>query len=132
MFEGRPSPKLRLAAVLFPLPVTFFVTEKSGVKSPKEFAGIKAPTGWNTQRNGEYILRGFFANLDSSYDVVRGVPVTAMPRMWDLFGQGELDLAFGVLNGALTKELETKVGGVRYISADKSPEAAERMQQYLP
>lgn len=132
MFEGRPNPNLRMAFTMFPLPITFMVSDKSGIKGSAQFAGARAPVGWNTQKLGEYIFRGYFANQNLSYESVRGIPVTAMPRMWDLFGQGELDLIFGILNGSTTKELAIKVGGARYLSADDSPAAVERMQRYLP
>jgi len=131
-FDGRPNPNLRMAFTMFPLPITFMVSNKSGIKGGEQFAGARAPVGWNAQKLGEYIFRGFFANQQKPYESVRGVPVTAMPRMWDLFGQGELDLIFGILNGATTKELAIKVGGARYLSVDDSPEAIARMQPFLP
>ncbi len=132
LFDGRPNPNLRMAFTMFPLPITFMVASKSGIKSAEQYAGSRAPVGWNAQKLGDFIFRGFFANQQAKYESVRGVPVTAMPRMWDLFGQGELDLIFGVLNGATTKELAIKVGGARYISVDDSPEAVARMQPFLP
>ncbi|HVL56989.1 MAG TPA: TAXI family TRAP transporter solute-binding subunit [Burkholderiaceae bacterium] len=132
MFEGRPTPNLRMAINLFPLPIVFLVPEKSQFNAPDRLGGARAPVGWNAQKLGDNIFRGFFANLDKSYDSVRGVPVSAMPRMWDLFGQGNLDLIFGILNGTTTRELGVKVGGARYLSVDDSPAAVQRMQKYLP
>ena len=130
-FDGRAHPNLRMAFTLFPLPITFFVKESSGITTYDQLAGAKTPTGWSSQKLGEYIFRGFFANIDKSYDSVRGVPIAAMPRMWDLYGQGELDFAFAILNNPTTRELMTKVKA-RSISVSDDPAAVERMQKYLP
>jgi hypothetical protein len=132
LFEGRPAPNLRMAFTMFPLPVSFLTSKKSGITSFKQFSTARTPIGWNTQKLGEYLFRGYFANQNLRYEDVRGVPVTTLPKMWELFGQGELDLIFSILNGAVTKELEVKVGGVHYLPVDDSPAAIARMQRYLP
>lgn len=132
MFEGRPNPDIRLALTLFPLPVTNYSPLSSNVGAPGELSGKKVPVGWTSQRLGGLLFEGFFANIDVPYESVAGVPVTAMPRMWDMYAQGQLDLAFGIFGSASTAEQARQVGGHSYISVRNDEEAIARMQQYLP
>ncbi len=132
MFEGRANPNLRLAMTLFPTPITYYVPENSDIQSAEDLAGKRVPTGWSSQRLGEYLFEGFFANRGLSYDDVRPVPVTGLRQMWELFGQGQLDFGLGVMNGAVLQEIETKVGGLRYFPLDDSEEAVTRLQEILP
>jgi TRAP transporter TAXI family solute receptor len=132
LFEGRPAPNLRMAFTMFPLPVAFLTSKKSGITEAKQFPTARTPIAFNAQKLGDYLFRGYFANQNLRYEDVRGVPVTTLPKMWELFGQGELDLIFSIINGAVTKELEVKIGGVHYLPVDDSPAAVQRMQKYLP
>ncbi len=131
-FGGRPNPKLRLVTNLFALPVTFFVPASSTVQKAEDLKGKRVPTGWTSQKLGEKLFAGYFANVGVPYDSVAGVPVTAMPRMWDMFGQGHLDLTFAILGSAFTQELSQRVGGIRYLPLNTDAAAIERMRKFLP
>lgn len=132
LLPDRPQGDLRLAAVLYPLPVTFFSPERAGLKSPTELAGKRVPVGWTAQPLGRWLFEGFFANQNLPYDKVAGVPIAAMPRMWDMFGQNQLDMGFSIFGGALTDELSSKVGGLRYWNLNEDPASLERMRKILP
>lgn len=132
MFEGKPNPNLRMAFNMFPQPIVFQTPQKVKISNPKDLLALRMPVGWNAQRVGDNIFRGFFANMNMSYEPAKGVPIPAMPRMWDLFGQGELDLVFSILNASLNKEMAVKVGGLSYISVNDDEAAVARMQPFLP
>jgi len=120
-------------AVLYALPVSFFVPESSDIMTPADLRDKRVPVGWSSQALGEWLFRGFFANQDIPYpDAVNGVPVTAMPRMWDMFPQGQLDMAFSIFGSSFQQELASRVGGVRFLDLDEDPAAVERMREHLP
>ncbi len=132
LLPGKPQKDLRLAMVLYPLPVTFFTPANSPVRSPQDLAGKRAPVGWSSQPLGKWLFEGFFANHGLPYEAVAGVPVTAMPRMWDMFGQNQLDVALSIFGASLADELASKVGGLRYLDVKDDPEAVARMRKHLP
>lgn len=132
MLPGRPQSDLRLAMVLFPLPVTFFSPERAGFSSPKELLNKRVPTGWTAQPLGGWLFEGFFANQGLAYKEISGLPIAAMPRMWDMFGQNQLDMGFSIFGGSLTDEMSSKVNGLRYWDLSEDPEAVARMRKILP
>jgi len=132
LLPGKPQGDLRLAMVLYALPVTFFTPNNSPVRSAQELAGKRAPTGWSSQPLGRWLFDGFFANQGVPYESVAGVPVTAMPRMWDMFGQGQLDFALSIYGSSMTEDLGAKVGGLRHIDLKDDAESVARMRQHLP
>lgn len=130
---GRPQENLRLAVVLYALPITFFTPASSDIHTPEDLRGKRVPVGWTSQALGDWLFRGFFANHDLPYpEGVNGVPVTAMPRMWDMFPQGQLDFAFAVYGSSFQEELASRVGGVRFLDLNEDPAAVERMREHLP
>ncbi|HVL58679.1 MAG TPA: TAXI family TRAP transporter solute-binding subunit [Burkholderiaceae bacterium] len=132
LLPGKPQKDLRLAMVLYPLPVTFFTPQNSPIKSAQDIPGKRVPVGWASQPLGRWLFEGFFANQGIPYESVAGVPVTAMPRMWDMFGQNQLDVALSIYGSSLSEELASKVGGLRYFDIKDDPAAVERMRKHLP
>lgn len=132
IFEGRPNPNLRMAFVLFSFPVAFFVNDSSDIRTFADLKGRRVPAGWTSQRLGEYLFRGFFANVGMSYDDVEKVTLAAMPRMWEEFVQGNVDVAFGTFGGSQVQEIETRVNGIRYLQLNSDPEAVKVMEAILP
>lgn len=137
LYRGRelspqPQDNLRLAAVFYSLPVTFFASKQSGITEPGQLKGARVPVGWTSQPLGRWLWEGFFANQGMDYDSVSGVPVAAMPRQWDMFGQNLLDASFAIFGAAFIEELVTRAGGANYLSAKDDPEAVARMREILP
>ena len=130
--NGQAQEDLRLVMVLYPLPITFFATHRSGVTAPEQLYGKRVPTGWTSQPLGRWLWQGFFANHNLDYSRVNSTPVTAMPRQWDMVGQNQLDASFSIFGSAFVEELTARAGGINYMNADDSPEAVERMREYLP
>lgn len=132
IFEGRPNPNLRMAFVLFEFPVAFFVDGGSDIRTAEDLKGRRVPAGWTSQKLGEYIFKGYFANVGIGYDDVNKVTLAAMPRMWDQFIQGNVDVSFATYGGSKLQEIEARVDGVRYLSLKDDPEAAQAMAAVLP
>ncbi|MEX0730568.1 MAG: TAXI family TRAP transporter solute-binding subunit [Aquisalimonadaceae bacterium] len=132
LIEGRPQEDLRLAMVIYNLPVTFYASERSGITKPEELVGKRVPNGWTSQPLGRWLWSGFFANVGIDYEDVNGVAVTAMPRQWDMFGQNLLDANFSIFGGAFTDELANRAGGITYLNVSDDPAAVKRQQEFLP
>ena len=132
IFEGKPNPDLRTAFVLFSFPVAFFVQKGSDIKTVADLGDRKVPAGWTSQRLGDYLFRGFFANVGFSADKTKKVTLAAMPRMWDEFVQGNVDVSFATFGGSKLQEIEARVGGLRYLQLSREPAAVKAMEEILP
>lgn len=132
IFDGRPNPDLRMAFVLFSFPVAFFVNASSDIRSVQDLKSRRVPAGWTSQRLGEYLFRGYFANVGISYDDVEKVKLAAMPRMWDQFVQGNVDVSFATFGGSKLQEIEARVNGVRYLPLNDDIKAVQAMESILP
>lgn len=132
LVEGRPMEDLRLAVVIYNLPVTFYASEDSGIESVEELLDARVPTGWTSQPLGRWLWSGFLATHGIDYEELDGVAVSAMPRQWDMFGQNLLDAGFSIFGGAFTDELSSRAGGITYLDANDDPAGVERMQEFLP
>jgi len=137
LYRGRelaPSPQenLRMVTVFYSLPVTFFASRQSGITNPEQLKGARVPVGWTSQPLGAWLWRGFLASHGIDYDSIGGVPVTAMPRQWDLFGQNQLDASFAVFGAAFIEDLAARAGGITYLDTNDDPEAMKRMREILP
>ncbi|MEX2454118.1 MAG: TAXI family TRAP transporter solute-binding subunit, partial [Rhodospirillaceae bacterium] len=109
-----------------------FVNDSSDIRTFADLKGRRVPAGWTSQRLGEYLFRGFFANVGMSYDDVEKVTLAAMPRMWEEFVQGNVDVAFGTFGGSQVQEIKTRVNGIRYLQLNSDPEAVKVMEAILP
>lgn len=132
IFDGKPNPNLRMAFQLFAFPVAFFVDGDSEIRTAADLKGKRVPAGWTSQKLGEYLFRGYFANVGGSYDDVEKVTLAAMPRMWDQFVQGNVDVSFATFGGSKLQELEARVGGIRYLPLNDDANAVAAMEKILP
>jgi TRAP transporter TAXI family solute receptor len=137
LYRGReltpkPQDNLRMVMVFYSLPVTFFASKQSGITKPEQLKQARMPVGWTSQPLGAWLWRGFFANHGMDYDSIDGVPVTAMPRQWDMFGQNQIDASFAIFGAAFIEDLVNRAGGATYLDANDDPQAVARMREILP
>jgi TRAP transporter TAXI family solute receptor len=130
MSEGRPNENLQMVATLMPFRNAYIVREDSDIQSVADLAGKRVPV-FADRALGDYVTRGYFANADLSLDEVDGVAVPNFPRMWSSFAEGSSDVSIVVVGAGNSREFDASFG-IRYLSFDNSPEALERMREYLP
>jgi TRAP transporter TAXI family solute receptor len=131
IYEGQVLKDLRVVAVLAPLKVAFFVANDSPIKSIKDLKGKKVPGGWTSQKIVRYLTAAIFANAGLTYDDVEMVPVPNVNRGAEDFMQGKVDTFYFAVGSALVREAGAKVGGVRALPFDPSPEAVARARKHL-
>ena len=131
MSDGRPNENLRMVATLMPFRAGFIVPVGSDIQSMSELRGKNVPS-FSKGALGEHVFNAGLANGDLTPEDVDGVPVPNFPRMWSSFSEGTTDVTIVVVGAATAQEFDATMGGIRYVNLEDSPEALERMQEWLP
>lgn len=133
LYEGQgPKKGLRVAAVMTPLRVGIFVRKNSPIKSIKDLKGKNVPGGFTAQKAIAQLIAAHLANAGLSYKDVRVNPAPNVVKAADDFGTGKNDMLFFAVGSAKILQVSAKVGGLRALGIDPSPEAVARMQKFLP
>jgi len=130
--EQGPKPNLRLAATLMPMASALYVRKDSSIKSIKDLKGKRIASGFHAQKALVRAIRSQLANAGLTYDDVIQVPAANISRAAEDFSNGKTDVMFFALGTAGVMEISTKVGGLRVLPIDDSPEAIDRMHKVIP
>jgi len=132
IYKGQVLSHLRVVTVLMPLRTAYFVSADSPIKTVADLKGKRVPSGWTSQKVVGIITSGLLASGGLSYkDVVR-VPVPNVNRGADDFIQGKADTFFFAIGSGKVREAGSKVGGLRALPLDDSPEAVARLRKFIP
>jgi len=115
-----------------PMWVALHVRKDSNIRSIKDLKGKRVPSGYHAQKAIHRSIEAHLANAGLTYDDVKQVPVPNAARGAEDFGNGKTDALFFALGSAAVMEVSTKVGGLRVLPIDDSPEAVARMQKISP
>jgi TRAP transporter TAXI family solute receptor len=132
LFKGRKSKNLVLAATLMPFRFGFAVLDSSPIKTVEQLKGKRLGAGFNPQPLARILHEGVLANAGLSYKDVTAVPSSGWRDHWNQFMQGKLDgisLALGTAKG---KEIEAKLGKLRYLSLNDSPSSVAAFRRHVP
>ena len=102
------------------------------IKTVADLKGKRVPSGWTSQKVVGIINEGLLASAGLSYQDVVRVPVPNVNRSADDFIQGKADTFFFAIGSGKVREAGSKVGGLRALPLDNSPEAVARLQQHIP
>ena len=131
-FEGRPTKNLRVALRLRPLLVGMFVRKDSDIKTVADIKGRRYPSGWSAFPNSIPLTEGIMATEGLTFKDIKGVPVTNIIRGADDFKAGKLDIGFFAVGAPKMAEVNSAVGGIRWLSIDNTPGKLKRMQTIRP
>lgn len=131
-FKGRAMKNLRVALRLRPLTVGFYVRKDSNIKTLKDIKGKRFPTKWSAFPNAIPLSLGIMATAGIGFKDVNGVPVTNIIRAADDFKSGKLDVAFFAIGAPKMTEVNSAVGGIRFLPLETSPEAIAAMKKVRP
>lgn len=132
VFKGQVLKDLRVVTVLMPLRSTFWVEKDSPIKTVKDLKGKRVPGEWTSQKIVTFLSGSVLANAGLTYDDVQMVPVANVNGSVDDFIQKKSDTFYIAVGSAKIREAGAKVGGVRALPLDTSPEAVARLQKVLP
>jgi TRAP transporter TAXI family solute receptor len=130
--EQGPKPNLRVAGILQVYKVAMHVRKDSDIRSLKDLKGKRVGSGFHAQKTIGRIIEAHLANAGLTYDDVKQVPAPNVTRAAEDFGGGKSDVMFYALGSAVVMEINTKVGGLRVLPVESSPEAVARMQKIMP
>ena len=128
----RPNPDLRMVARLVPWYTGLVVKKDSPIKSLKDLKGQPVPAGFSGNPLGKVLITGYLANAGMTFDDTRQVPVPAFPRMFDAFKQQQTATSIATIGMAQLREWESALGGVRFLSFDRSPAAVAAVTKHVP
>lgn len=132
IYQGRPQKDLRVATVLTPFASGLYARKDSNIRSVKDLKGKRVPAGWASQKIIGVLMDGVLANAGMTYADVEQVPVPNVVKGADDFAAGKTDVFFFAVGAGKVKETDAKVGGIRAIPIDPSPEAVARMKKHVP
>ncbi|MDH3446014.1 MAG: TAXI family TRAP transporter solute-binding subunit [Deltaproteobacteria bacterium] len=131
IYDGRPQPDLQVAALLQPFRVAVYTRKDSNIRTVADLKGKRVPSGWVSQKIIGVLMDGQLANAGLTYDDVIQVPTPNVVGGANDFAAGKTDVFFFVFGAGKVKETEAKVGGLRVVGIDPSPEAVERMRKHV-
>ena len=131
IYDGRPQPDLQVAALLQPFRVAVYTRKDSKIRTVKDLKGKRVPSGWVSQKIIGVLMDGQLANAGLTYDDVTKVPTPNVVGGANDFAAGKADVFFFVFGAGKVKETDAKVGGIRVVGIDPSPEAVERMRKHV-
>ncbi len=131
-YKGKPMKNLRLALTVFPFAVGIMVKNDSDIKTVADLKGRKLPTGWQGFPQGIALFNALLATAGLSLDDGDPVPATNLIRAADDFKAGKTDATMFAIGAPKVAEIDSAIGGVRFLSLENTPEALKRMQAIRP
>ncbi len=132
IYKGRPHPNIRVIAVLTPFGSSLYVRKDSDIHTMKDLKGKRLPSGWATQRIIGVLVDGALATAGLTMKDVEPVPVPNVVKAADDFAAGRTDAFMFAVGAGKVKEIEAKVGGLRAVPIETSPEAVAAMRKHVP
>ena len=129
---GGKKDNLRVAAVLAPLYGAMYVRKDSAMKTIADVKGKRLSSEFSAQRSVRQTMTGLLANGGLTWNDIVGVPAPTVPRSAQDFIAGKTDVLYFALGSALVIQAAAKVGGLRVLQLDDSPEALKRLADYVP
>lgn len=132
-FKGRKaSDNWVLVARLAPLPVGTIVKKDSPYKTLNDLKGKTYPIGFTAHQTVIPILNGFVANAGMKPSDFNGVPVPNTHNAMQQFLKGSVEGTLSSLGGGRLRTADAKVGGIRILGMNDTPEAVKAMQDAYP
>lgn len=131
----RPSPNLRLMAVVFPLTLGVVVPVDSPIKTIADLKGKRLPSSYNAQTTGRILQDAVLATEGLTMNDVTGVPTQSLFSGVDLLGEGKVDAATIAMGVAQIRQAHANLssrGGVRFLDMKSTPEALAAIRKILP
>ena len=130
--KGHPNPNIRVVATLMKFRVGPLVAKKSKFMSVGDLKGARAPSGFKAAPLFNELIKAAMATGSMTPADLKSIPISALVPSWKALMAGKLDFAIGAYGSGFMKRIAQKVGGIRFISMDKSPAAHARIAKIIP
>lgn len=131
IFEGNPQENLRIAAVLYPLRVGYFVRADSDIHSMADLRGKRVTYGYSAMGSTYLVLDALLANGGLTADDIKPVLVPNVVAGADQFLNGRADAFFFAVGAAKTAEVNASVP-LRLIPLDDGAEGVQNSTTVFP
>lgn len=131
-FEGKPNPDLRVLGAVFPFYIGWYVKKDAPYRSLTELKGKKVAVGFTANSAQRRVFLAGLAAYGVSESDFDGVPVPHVVRGADDFMQGKVEASTFAVGAGKMAEVNTKVGGIRYLHMPNTPESNARLKAIMP
>lgn len=128
----KPFKNTRLIAVGGSLHLSFYVKKDSPMETVSDLKGKKVPSGFSATPIVGLSTKAALASAGLTFEDVDAVPVSNLGVGNQAFIEGRLDAGWHSVGSPAVKEADARVGGVKFISVNDTPEGAKRMEEVYP
>jgi TRAP transporter TAXI family solute receptor len=128
----RPFKNIRLLLVGGALQLGFYVRKDSPIKTIADLKGKRVPTDFPGIPIVALSSKAALASAGLSYKDIVHVPVSDLQAGNQAFIEGRTDVGWHALRSPAVKEADARVGGVRFIPVNDSPQGAAKMAEVYP
>ena len=128
----KPFKNIRLLLVGGALQLGFYVRKDSPIKTIKDLKGKRVPTDFPGIPIVALSSKAALASAGLSYKDIVHVPVSDLQAGNRAFIEGRTDVGWHALRSPAVKEADARVGGVRFLSVNDTPQGAARMAEVYP
>jgi TRAP transporter TAXI family solute receptor len=128
----KPMPNLRVIVKLVDFPIGIMVRKDSNMFKLEDLKGKKYPIGWQAFPNGTSLSQGLFASVGMTLKDIKGINVSGLMPQADDFASGKLDASMIAPPAPKVREVDAKVGGIRWLVMPNTPEAVARVKAIRP
>ena len=131
-FDGKPNPNLRVIGTTLPYYIGWFVKKDSPYKNLTDLKGKKMPIGFKANSAQRRVFLAGLANAGMKPADFDGVPVAHVVRAAEDFKQGKIEGSTFAIGSGKMAEVDAKVGGIRFLNMDNSPDGVKRLKEVIP
>lgn len=132
MFKGKKQENVRVVASLFPLIIGWYVQKDSPIKTLADIKGKRVPSKYTKQRIAGMFAQAMLATAGLKPSDVKEFPVPNGVRGVEAFMAGKVDAVNFSLSSGKTRQAHAAMGGIRVLSAEKSPRTQKILQSITP
>ena len=127
-----PNKNLRVIATAFPYYLSWYVKKDAPYKSMTDLKGKKIAVGFTANSAQHTTFLATLAAFGVKPSEFEGVPVPHVVRGADDFMQGKVEASTFAIGSGKMAEVNTKVGGIRWLSMPKDEAAQKRVTAIMP
>jgi TRAP transporter TAXI family solute receptor len=131
-FSGNPSSSLRVIATVFPYYIGWFVKKDAPYKTLADLKGKRLPVGFTANSAQRRVHLAGLAGEGLKESDFEGVPVPHVVRGADDFMQGKVEGTTFAVGAGKVAEVDSKLGGIRFLNMSNTPDAQARIKQVMP
>ncbi len=123
---------IRLIGAMIPIMTVGYVKLDSDIKTLKDVKGKRVPWGFPVQKSVQRVVASQLAGAGLGEKDVQTVLVRNIVQSADDFAAGKTDIFWFALGSGKVKQVDAKVGGLRAIPVETTPQALQALEQYVP